>query len=956
MVNILKFINMCKIIRSKYKNILFFFNMTLLEGLRNKELHDALYYEEIYIDFNEGVFEKTYIYYFLIHDVFLFSILSIIFMYYIIDIKDIKTKFNESFFASNVYIYTFLILFIVNLVSGAYTHVVLNFQINDNLVFLLRLFIIGIFLIFFIFLKDYNYKSKKLKRHEFYLLVGVSALILITLPKCNNFISLSLLLEAYSLIAYILVAYKNTSLFSTESGIKYFIIGSFSTGITLFGIFFLYVGSASYNFGDISLFTSENPFYNSNYQYSRSIERLAEESPFSFELAKVMNDIGYRNYCYALKKIETMSKGLLESEKRYLGFSASINELVYKKVSNAVWLIMGDMPHQLRVYDEGQAFYIYTEEFKRIPIAMWDQYIAVQKIENFCDNSEEISKLPGFRRNLNASSGWFKDKCYSIKKKFLGYYQLAHAFDTATYRLDRILENKRVEDLMVENMFSLYLNTRKAIDEYIYNNLAMLSEKDESRLIYNLHILDWNVDLLERIAQATLEGGDPSYLKKGIWINWEEGDHTPQENQWFERYKSSYKVFKFLKRLRDERFADLCKAYLEWQNNQLENKKFSSGEAEYHSTVENFKWQLIENVDPNLTAYTLNQLVEKATETGYLVEFSPYFYKEENGLEQMVTIKGVSTPKEALSWKWIRDYHDNYNVFESYLKECDKVKGALDYSVLGLFFIFVGLSLKIGIAPFHIWTPDVYEGSDFWVMSFLSLVPKTTILLFLFLFVNFFNLGNYISIKVLITICLITSIFIGAFAGIIQYSTQRFLVFSGIFNLGFFLIMFIVDHPEGSSVFLYYLVFYLSVMIPIFGAFMFIRNRVDLSLVNNFYNYDSMFSVNVWLCYIISFLLFCLGGLPPFSFFISKFYILYIAVNYNLIFVVLLLLTVTCINIYYYVRVVKVIMLSKIDNCMFLVNFEKNGGFSIVGMFLLNVLFISIPNVILFFLFDYFFL
>lgn len=296
---------------------LFYLNMSLFTGLFNPNLKNEVLYNMDFSDYTKYVLEESNMYYFLINDFFLFSILSIILMYHIIDIKEIKTKFSESFFTSNVYIYLFFILFIVNLLSGIYFHTAFNFQINNNATFVIRLFIITLYFFFFLLLKDYNFKSKKLKRFEFFFLVGCSAFILLILVKCNNFISLIILLEAYSLIAYILVAYKRESLYSTEGGLKYFIIGSFSTGIILLGIFLFYVGSASYNYGDLAMNSLENPFGNPNEVYSRDLEVLIQESPFSFELAKVMNKTGYDNYIYAARKLKYYSKEVIEAENHY---------------------------------------------------------------------------------------------------------------------------------------------------------------------------------------------------------------------------------------------------------------------------------------------------------------------------------------------------------------------------------------------------------------------------------------------------------------------------------------------------------------------------------------------------------------------------------------------------------------------------------------------------------------
>lgn len=239
-------------------------------------------------------------------------------------------------------------------------------------------------------------------------------------------------------------------------------------------------------------------------------------------------------------------------------------------------------------------------------------------------------------------------------------------------------------------------------------------------------------------------------------------------------------------------------------------------------------------------------------------------------------------------------------------------------------------------------------------MAFLTVIPKCVILLLLFSLMNFFNLEFFIGIKILAYISIIASIIVGAFAGLVQSSVQRLLVYSGIANFAFFLGVFVVDNLENSSAFLYYLFFYFILMIPALGCFMSLKNRCDLFIIKNYYNFNNMFCSNKYFSYIIAFLLFCLSGLPPLSFFIAKFYILYTLVHQNIVLVVMIVLGLSSINVVYYIRIIKIIILSRQDDCLFLIDVEHNSASLITSMFLFNMCFVVLPNIIIFFFYDYF--
>jgi NADH:ubiquinone oxidoreductase subunit 2 (subunit N) len=248
---------------------------------------------------------EFYDFFFFITDILLFISLVIILIYNLYFKKLYqKNIIFTSLTTINIYIYLFFGLFIINLLSTVYVHYTLNF-INSNYTFILRLFIIILFLIFFILLKYYNILSKNIKQFEFLFLIGCSALSLLLLLKSTNFISFIILLEIYSLISYILLVHRPFSLFSTEGGLKYFIIGSLSTGIAILGLFCIYTGTASYNYSQIGTLTSSySPFWQPENPGPEFFETKARTNVFLFELCKHLNELAYNNYNNSLLILE----------------------------------------------------------------------------------------------------------------------------------------------------------------------------------------------------------------------------------------------------------------------------------------------------------------------------------------------------------------------------------------------------------------------------------------------------------------------------------------------------------------------------------------------------------------------------------------------------------------------------------------------------------------------------
>jgi len=230
-------------------------------------------------------------------------------------------------------------------------------------------------------------------------------------------------------------------------------------------------------------------------------------------------------------------------------------------------------------------------------------------------------------------------------------------------------------------------------------------------------------------------------------------------------------------------------------------------------------------------------------------------------------------------------------------------------SVFGIVFIIVGLAFKISAVPFHMWTPDVYEGSPTSVTSFFALIPKIAALsVFIrFMYVPFSNaIDQWQTIIIFLSIA---SMILGAVAAIGQHNIKRLIAYSSIGHMGYALAGISVGTNAGVQSSLSYLTIYLIMNLGIFGCiFMMKRENIFYENINDL----SGLSKNhprLALSFLI--MLFSLAGIPPLAGFFAKFYIFMAVIESEMYFLAIIGLLTTVVSTFYYLRIVKIIYFDK---------------------------------------------
>ncbi|TWI99924.1 NADH-quinone oxidoreductase subunit N [Mucilaginibacter frigoritolerans] len=219
----------------------------------------------------------------------------------------------------------------------------------------------------------------------------------------------------------------------------------------------------------------------------------------------------------------------------------------------------------------------------------------------------------------------------------------------------------------------------------------------------------------------------------------------------------------------------------------------------------------------------------------------------------------------------------------------------------GVLLIIVGLCFKVGAAPFHFWTPDVYEGSPTLITAFMSTVVKTAgFAAFLRLFTACFAPISDFWVPVLLVITVIT-LFIGNITALYQQSFKRMLAFSSISHAGYLLFAVVaLGASSANSVFVYATAYSIASIIA-FGALILVQQQ---SGSDNFESFNGLSKKNPFLALVLTIAMLSLAGIPLTAGFIGKFFMFTGALNKYQVVLVILAVINAIISIFYYFRVI----------------------------------------------------
>ena len=245
----------------------------------------------------------------------------------------------------------------------------------------------------------------------------------------------------------------------------------------------------------------------------------------------------------------------------------------------------------------------------------------------------------------------------------------------------------------------------------------------------------------------------------------------------------------------------------------------------------------------------------------------------------------------------------NFNVISSQLNSNEYVL------TFGIVFILVGLAFKISAVPFHMWAPDVYEGSPTSVTLFFTMVPKIAALtVFIrFLYVPFLNLID--QWQMIIIFLSIASMLFGAIAAIGQTNIKRLIAYSSIGHIGYTLAGLATGSNEGIQSSIIYISIYVIMNLALFSCLLMLKRNdqyyEDIDDLSGLSKNHPLLSLSLLV------ILFSLAGIPPLAGFFAKFYIFKAVIEQSMYFLAIVGLLSTVIAAFYYLRIIKIIYFDK---------------------------------------------
>jgi NADH-quinone oxidoreductase subunit N len=260
--------------------------------------------------------------------------------------------------------------------------------------------------------------------------------------------------------------------------------------------------------------------------------------------------------------------------------------------------------------------------------------------------------------------------------------------------------------------------------------------------------------------------------------------------------------------------------------------------------------------------------------------------------------------------------------------------------IMGLVFLFAGFCFKVSAVPFHMWTPDVYEGAPTPITAFFAAAPKvagiamfvrTTIVAFPGIVPEWQQIVVFVSIA---------SMALGAFAAIGQRNIKRLMAYSSIGHMGFALIGLAAATSDGVEGVLVYMAIYLAMTLGTFAVILAMRR--DGRMVEQIGDLSGLARTNPTMAFFLAMLLFSLAGIPPLAGFFAKFYVFLAAIKAGLIVLAVIGVVTSVVGAYYYLTIVKIMYFDEPAKAFAPMAYELKIVLAITGLF--NLLFIVYPG------------
>jgi NADH-quinone oxidoreductase subunit N len=260
--------------------------------------------------------------------------------------------------------------------------------------------------------------------------------------------------------------------------------------------------------------------------------------------------------------------------------------------------------------------------------------------------------------------------------------------------------------------------------------------------------------------------------------------------------------------------------------------------------------------------------------------------------------------------------------------------------VFGLVFLFAGFCFKISAVPFHMWTPDVYEGAPTPITAFFAAAPKVAgIAMFVRTTIVAFP-GILTQWQQIVVFVAIASMALGAFAAIGQRNIKRLMAYSSIGHMGFALVGLAAGTQEGVQGVLVYMAIYITMTLGAFACILSMRREGQM--VEDIADLAGLARTKPTMAFFFAMLLFSLAGVPPLAGFFAKFYVFLAAIKAGLFTLAVIGVVTSVVGAYYYLAIVKTMYFDEPAKPFEPMPHELKAVLAATGLF--NLLFFVYPS------------
>src|SRR5215470_5600038 len=258
----------------------------------------------------------------------------------------------------------------------------------------------------------------------------------------------------------------------------------------------------------------------------------------------------------------------------------------------------------------------------------------------------------------------------------------------------------------------------------------------------------------------------------------------------------------------------------------------------------------------------------------------------------------------------------------------------------GLVFLFAGFCFKVSAVPFHMWTPDVYEGAPTPVTAFFSSAPKIAAMaIFVRAPITAFPAITPQWQQIVVFVA-IASMALGSFAAIGQRNIKRLMAYSSIGHMGFALVGLAAGTKEGVQGVIVYLSIYVAMTLGAFACILAMRR--DGAMVEEITDLAGLARTNPALAFFLAMLLFSLAGIPPLAGFFAKFYVFLAAIKAGLFWLAVIGVLASVVGAYYYLAIIKLMYFDEPAKEFSPMAGELKAVLAVSGLF--NLLFFVYPG------------